>query len=475
MKKIIRLIKSTCLVLSCILFLFTGNLKAQHVSGSWEGKLKVQGTELRLIFNLIETDGVYEGTMDSPDQNAFGIPLSDVLVMNDSVTLHLKAAGISYRGKVNGESCSGMFKQGVFEVELSLKKTTSEVKKQNRPQEPKPPFDYLVEEVTFYNEAAKINLAGTLTIPRGEGPFPAAVLISGSGAQDRNEEIYGHKPFFVIADYFAHKGIAVLRFDDRGTAKSEGDHRGATSADFATDVSAAVEYLKGRSEIDVSKIGLVGHSEGGVIAPIVHTMRTDISFMVLMAGTGVRGDILLLEQQRLIGTANGMTEAQLNASAKVNRELFDIFVNSNVSLEETLKLLRVYLEDSLNDNPTLREASAADQEAYITAIIQPLNSLWMSYFLKYDPSEALKKTTCAVFAINGTKDLQVPAEMNLNAIESALKQAENSHYEIRAFDSLNHLFQECETGAPSEYGKIEQTIAPVVLDAMSEWILKTVN
>lgn len=473
--KLLRLIKNAFLTIGCVLFLFTGSLKAQNISGAWEGKLKVQGAELRLVFNLIESDGVYGGTMDSPDQNAYSIPLSEVLVTNDSILLALKAAGISYKGKLQGDTCEGTFKQGAFTAEMPLKKSTSEVKKQNRPQEPQPPFDYPIEEVMFYNESAKINLAGTLTMPKGTGPFPVAVLISGSGAQNRDEEIFGHKPFKVIADDFAKKGIAVLRFDDRGTAKSEGNQAVATSADFATDVSAAVDYLKGRKEIDSRKIGLVGHSEGGIIAPMVHNMRNDISFMILMAGTGVRGDVLLLEQQRLIGQANGMTESQLTAAAKVNKALFEIVVNSEGTPEEKTKKMRDLLEGTIKENPELSALSQKDQESFITQNIQSLNSPWMTYFLKYDPSEMLKRTSCAVLAINGTKDLQVPAEMNLKGIEEALKQAGNTNYKIKALDGLNHLFQECETGAPGEYIKIEQTLSPIVLDVMSAWILETVK
>ena len=475
MKILKTLSKNAFLNLGCVLFLFVGSLKAQEITGTWEGKLKVQGTELRLVFNLSENNGTYGGTMDSPDQNSYSIPLSEVLIKNDSILLTLKAAGISYKGKLQGDACEGTFKQGTFKVEMPLIKSTSEVKKLNRPQEPQPPFDYLIEEVQFYNKTAGINLAGTLTIPNGIGPFPVAVLISGSGAQNRDEEIFGHKPFRVIADDFAKKGIAVLRFDDRGTAKSEGNHALATSADFATDVSAAVDFLLGRKEIDSKKIGLVGHSEGGIIAPMVHDMRTDINFMVLMAGTGVRGDKLLLEQQRLIGQANGMTESQLAASAKVNSTLFEIVVNFEGAQEEKTKKLRDCLKETVKENPDLSALSQEDQESFILKIIQSLNSPWMHYFLKYDPSERLKRTSCAVLAINGTKDLQVPSEMNLIAIEEALKQAGNTNYEIQALDGLNHLFQECESGAPEEYGKIEQTLSPEVLDVMSLWILKTVK
>lgn len=460
---------------SCALLLFVGTLNAQDIAGSWEGKLKIQGVELRLVFHLNQTDGVYEGTMDSPDQNAYGIPLSEVLVENDSVHLKIKSAAIYYKGKFKGDGIDGLFTQGNFSTPMPLVEAQKEVQKPNRPQEPKEPYNYLVEEVTFHNSSSGINLAGTLTRPKDSGPFPAVVLISGSGAQNRDEEIYGHKPFKLIAHELTSKGIAVLRFDDRGTAASEGNHAVATSADFATDVSAAVDFLKSDSSINPQKIGLIGHSEGGIIAPMVHAMRDDIAFMVLLAGTGVRGDRLLLEQQRLIGAANGMTEQQLQDSEKINKVLFDIVVSSEGSQQELSEKLRTYLKKSLVGNSQFENASETEQENYISGIVHRLVAPWMRYFLKYDPSDALQKTTCAVLALNGSLDLQVPAAMNLSSINAALKKAGNTSFEIQELEGLNHLFQECETGAPGEYNTIEQTMAPIVLSTMSSWILKEVN
>jgi fermentation-respiration switch protein FrsA (DUF1100 family) len=448
-------------------------LSAQSIEGKWQGLLKVQGMELSIVFNISQQDDSLVATMDSPDQGAFGLAVQEVSFQDNQLSLVMNMPPIQYEGTLNSEGeIEGVFKQGGGELPLLL--TQNEVQKSNkkRPQDPSEPFPYLSEDITFENEVEGIKLAGTLTMPSEGKNFPAVVLISGSGAQDRNEALLGHKPFLVLSDHLTKQGIAVLRFDDRGTAKSEGNFSTATSADFKNDVAAAVNYLKTRKEID--NIGLIGHSEGGIIAPMLAAESEDIAFIVLMAGTGIRGDELLLRQSELIGRASGMNEEQLKTARAFNQGAYDLVVN-NINENSVKEDIKKYLEESVSKNPELASANGLKEQVFVDQILGQLTSPWMMYFLKYDPAEALKKVDCPVLAIIGEKDLQVPAEVNLKAIEEALKAGGNSQYTVKELEKLNHLFQEAETGAPSEYASIEQTISPVALELMSEWILEKVK
>ena len=350
----------------------------------------------------------------------------------------------------------------------------NEVKKSNKkkPQEPIKPFPYLSKDIFFKNKTAGIKLAGTLTMPSEGSNFPAVVLISGSGPQDRDEALLGHKPFLVLSDHLTRQGIAVLRFDDRGTAQSEGNFNTATSADFKTDVAAAVDFLKTQKEI--GNIGLIGHSEGGIIAPMLAAESKDVKFIVLMAGTGIRGDELLLRQSELIGRASGIKEEELETARAFNQGAYDIVVKS-ISQEKVKAELKEYLEASVAKNPELATANGLKEEVFVNQVLGQLTSPWMMYFLKHDPAKVLGKVDCPVLAIIGEKDLQVPAEVNLDAIEAALKEGGNKQFTVKELPGLNHLFQEAETGSPSEYAQIEQTIAPQAMEIMSEWILERVK
>jgi fermentation-respiration switch protein FrsA (DUF1100 family) len=463
--------------LSAILFLFffCSTLFAQNIEGKWQGLLKVQGMELTIVFNISQENDTLIATMDSPDQGAFGLAVQQVTFEDNILNIGMNMPPIQYEGTLNSdEEIDGTFKQGGYDFPLVL--SQKEVKKSNKkkPQDPIEPYPYLSEDISFENKTAGIKLVGTLTMPSEGSNFPAVVLISGSGPQDRDEALLGHKPFLVLSDHLTKQGIAVLRYDDRGTAKSEGDFSAATSADFKTDVLAAIKYLKSRTEIDTEKIGLIGHSEGGIIAPMVAVESNDVAFIVLMAGTGIRGNELLLRQSELIGKASGMSDTQLKKAKEFNKGAYDIVVN-NVN-EGTIKEdLKKYLEESVAKNPELATGSGLKEEVFIDQILGQLTSPWMSYFLKHDPSEVLQKVDCPVLAIVGEKDLQVPAEVNLIAIEQALKDGGNTQYTIKELEGLNHLFQEAETGAPSEYAQIEQTIAPQALELMSSWILEQVE
>ncbi|MDR1096555.1 MAG: alpha/beta hydrolase, partial [Tannerella sp.] len=303
------------------------------------------------------------------------------------------------------------------------------------------------------------------TLPAGEGTFPAVVLISGSGAQNRDEEIMGHKPFLVLSDCLTRNGIAVLRFDDRGTAASTGNFPTATSYDFSKDVAAGVKYLQGRKEIDRKKTGLIGHSEGGIIASMLAARSDDIAFIVLLAGPGIPGDSLLLLQQEAIGRASGTDEKVLQMTREINRKLYDMIIRT----ADTVRLYReaeAYLKQAIAQHSLLKPGNMSE-DAFIHSLMQQISSPWLRYFLRYNPAEALEKVKCPVLALNGEKDLQVPPGVNLEAIRKAVKKGKLT---ARELPGLNHIFQECSTGLLTEYSTIEQTFSPAALDIILNWI-----
>lgn len=343
-----------------------------------------------------------------------------------------------------------------------------------RPQEPVKPYPYLSENVTFQNAKANITLAGTLTLPSKNGTYPAVVLITGSGAQNRDEEILGHKIFLVISDHLTRNGIAVLRFDDRGVGQSTGNFKTATSLDFSTDVESAVDYLKTRKEIDKSKIGLAGHSEGGMIAPMVATGSGNIAFMVLLASPAIAPEKALLIQDELIAKALGVSEPEIQKLKNVNAKAYHIVAKSTD--RNTLKAdLTKLSEDNILEIPSQLMPPKMTKKEFVDMQIDNLSSPWFQYLMQYDPGKTLEKVKCPVLAMNGGKDLQVTAKENLPAIIIALKKGGNKNITTKELPNLNHLFQDCETGSPMEYAAIEQTFSPEALTEMSTWILKQVK
>lgn len=418
---------------------------AQSSVGSWGGQLETPTGKLRIIFNLSLSDKGYAATMDSPDQGARNINVTNVTV-EDSLVM-LSFANIQYKGVVRGELIKGDFTQGGFRAPLTLTRT-ERVAPAKSPQEPHAPFPYRVEDVTFLNGSD--TLAGTLTMPSQGSRFPAVVLITGSGAQNRDEEIMGHKPFLVIADHLTRNGVAVLRYDDRGTGSSTGNFADATTTDFVTDTRAAVEFLKKRKEINSRKIGLIGHSEGGVIAPMVAASDDKIRFVVMLAGVGIRCDKLLLLQKRLIEEAMGYNKIQIALSGKMMQGAYEIIRSGIEPVRDTVL---AYFTSRIGN-------IQAEQ------ITRQITSPWFLNFLRTDPADYLSKMTCAVLALNGSRDLQVPPKENLSAIKAAL----GDRVTIVELPRLNHLFQECETGLISEYATIEQTFSPEALAIISDWI-----
>lgn len=459
-----------------ILFLFifvamTQTFFAQDITGNWMGTLEVMGSKLRIGFNITKTDTIYTAKMDSPDQGATGLPTNRTTFIHDTLTIDAGGMGIVYSALLEGDSLIGTFEQSGMRIPLILKRGVRDTPK--RPQEPLPPFPYKSEEVTFINKSADVELSGTLSLPDSEEVFPAVILIAGSGPNDRDENIVGHKPFLVIADHLTRNGIAVLRYDKRGVEKSGGRYETATARHFADDVAAAVDFLRSRKEIDNNNIGLVGHSEGGVIAPMVASEDNEIKFIVLLAGMGVKGvDLMIAQNETLFGARNKDFENKERVMEMV-RKTFDELLEW-----EGTEADRVALQDILGQMweqlPIMTKLSLK-KEVFVRNQFNAMATPWFRYFIALDPAEYLQKVKCPVLAVNGEKDVQVSAVDDLAAIKHALDKGRNYRYRIKAYPNLNHLFQESETGMPDEYAKIEQTFSPQVLGDITDWMKKQIG
>ena len=340
---------------------------------------------------------------------------------------------------------------------------------QGRPQDPVEPYNYYTEEVIFRNDSANVTLAGTLTLPSKDGNYPAVVLISGSGPQNRDSGIAGHRPFLVLSDHLTKQGIAVLRYDDRGFGKSSGDFAAGTSLDFSYDAESAVKYLKSRSEINSDKIGLIGHSDGAMIAPMVAARSSDVNFIVLLAGPGLAGRELLLDRQAILERKLGVSEEEIRKSAGHSGKMIDIVITSSDS-ETAKSRLAGFSKSSYDQIPAYAVPPGMSKDDYVSNLIEMLSSPWFRFFLAYDPVPTLRKVRCPVLALNGDKDMQVPSTTNLPLMRDALIAGGNQNGTVRELANLNHFFQECVTGMPDEYARIEQTLAPVVLTTISDWI-----
>ncbi|MFO7692750.1 MAG: alpha/beta fold hydrolase [Vicinamibacterales bacterium] len=431
---------------------------APPVAGTWEGAIAAGAVTLRIgVTVAAQPDGKLEATMDSPDQGAYGLRLSDVTFKDGVLTFALRQANGTFEGRLNsaGTEIAGTWTQGGA-LPLVLKKVET-LARPARPQEPKPPFPYRSDHVAIVNAAGKVVLDGTLTVPEGKGPFPAVVLITGSGAQNRDEEIFGHKPFLVLADHLTRHGIAVLRYDDRGVGKSTGTFATATSEDFAGDAWAAWQALSARPEIDPKRTGLAGHSEGGIIAPMLAAAHPEVAFVVMLAGTGVTGDQVMLAQAGAIMKASGAPADAIAANTTRQQQVFAILREEKTTARIVERLQAIPV-------PGPKEASAA--------LVKQSSSPWLRFFATYDPAPALTKVRCPVLAIAGSLDLQVLPAQNLPAIGAALKQGGNEHHTVLELPGLNHLFQSARTGLPAEYAQIEETMAPAALDAIATWIRK---
>ncbi len=433
--------------------------------GVWQGALEGNGMRLRLQLHVSHDDQKQlVAALDSPDQGVSGLPAIKVSQKDAGFHFEIPVVSGVYDGTLNPAktAITGSWTQNGVEQKLVFQRS-DQLLELVRPQNPIKPYPYREEEITFPNGKAKISLAGTLTLPPGQGPFPAAILLSGSGPHDRDESLVGHRPFLVLADHLTRKGIAVLRFDKRGIGKSTGDYANATTEDFAGDAEAALAYLKTRKEIEVKKIGLIGHSEGGMIAPLVAAHSGDAAWIVLLAVPGLNGEDTLLLQSELILKTAGVNEGQIAKTREFNKQTYAL-----VRQEKDPAALQAKLSDLVQSSGM----SASLPHAALQSQVRLLASPWFRFFLDYDPLPALQKTMCPVLALSGEKDLQVSPKENLAKIQKALQDGGNKDFQTTELPGLNHLFQHCPTGSPTEYGGIQETMAPEALNAVSDWVLR---
>ena len=433
----------------------------------WKGPVKIQGHELQIILKIVKEGENYTCGLSIPEQNLADFQADSIHVGPDSAYVSFEVLRAEYKGQFIQDSVIGVWVQSGREIPVNLIISDSGL---SRPQEPIPPFPYDVEDVEYFNRSAGIHLFGTFTKPKGVGPFPTVLLISGSGPQNRESELLGHKPFYVWADYLTRRGIAVLRYDERGVGESTGVYRSATSRDLADDVMSGLHYLTKRTDVDIQKIGLMGHSEGGLVAPMVGVETDSVSFIVLLAGPAVPCKQLMVRQTRMVLEASGSDEADIDKIAFLNSSLYDVAISplAGDSLYARLQsVIRSYY-DALNDQE--KEEAGPYQQFYLKLAAQ-LTDPWFRYFVAYEPADNLERLTCPVLAVNGSNDLQVESSSNLKAAAYHLEKGKCRDFKIKEFSGLNHLFQLSETGNPSEYVKIEQTISPEVLEYVGNWIV----
>jgi pimeloyl-ACP methyl ester carboxylesterase len=435
------------------------------VEGMWQAALEANGLRLRFQLHVTHDDEKHlVAALDSPDQGISGIPAVKVSQKINVFHFEIPLVQGVYEGTLNAAKTliSGNWTQGGITHNLNFQRSDQLVELV-RPQTPKKPYPYREEEVTFANAKAQVSLAGTLTLPSGQGPFPAAILIAGSGPHDRDEDVVGHRPFLVLADHLTRKGIAVLRYDKRGIGKSTGNYDQATTEDFASDATAALDYLKSHREINSKKIGLIGHSEGGLIAPMIASHSSDVAWVVLLAAPGLKGEQIMLLQSELILKAAGFDDDRIAKARDFGLQSYALARKEKDP--EVLETKLTELVDSTGMSTTLPPTTLKPQAKLMT-------SAWFRFFLDYDPIPALNKTQCPVLALNGDKDLQIASKENLAQIEKALQEGGNKDFQTHEFAGLNHLFQHAPTGSPTEYGGIQETFAPEALTSVSDWILK---
>lgn len=471
--------KNLVLFIAC--FLSLQSISAQSdFRGRWQGALhEVQN--LQISFNLEGTDvNNLTAKLDVPSQGAEDVPCTGVEVRNDSVFIDMKMINGKYVGKlVNVNKIDGVWTQNGLSLVLNLKRTEGKLKL-NRPQTPQPPFSYNSDDIVFYSKDKSMEFGATITYPKDDEKHPAIIMITGSGPQNRDEELFQHKPFAVVADHLTKNGYVVLRVDDRGVGSTGGDRGTATSADFAKDVEEAITYIKTRAEVDKKKIGLYGHSEGGLIAEMLAAERRDLDFIILMAAPGVPVKQLMTEQNVALLKNRGISEDAANSYGRLYQNLVDDLTSSSSQKEVYDKMNNSFntWKKRTESDIVLSITGVSDstsQDLFVRTFMDQSWNKWMTYFMRFDPQPVLADVRCKVLALNGSKDYQVLSRSNLEGILNGLKESKSKLYEAREIEGVNHLFQECNTCNVQEYGKLEQTIKPEVLDIITNWLNENVK
>ncbi|MDB3905303.1 alpha/beta fold hydrolase [Crocinitomicaceae bacterium] len=434
---------------------------SQSPFGDWYANLKA--ADLTLVFHIKKEGKNTTITVDSPKQKAFDMPAEISVSKDNELRIEMKNLGVLFEGVYYPDSITGIFQQGVIVENMTFYKEIRENKERKRPQNPKPPYNYGIEDVKFMNLKDSFYLAGTLTLPLTQRPSPGIVLVSGSGPQNRDEEIMGHKPFWVLADYLSNLGYAVLRYDDRGTHESKGTFNSATTLDLALDAESAVEYLKHREDVDASKIVVMGHSEGGMICNILGARIEDLSGIISLAGTSIRGDSILQIQTRLIAESKNVSELELDITQNYNKEIFKAIVSSSSSADAMVDMKKISKKwtKTMHKNNIIKKR---EKKEVVHSVEQTMLNPWMYEFVKYSPSKDIKKINCNVLVIIGSKDIQVTSKENIDGYKNLLPKNRKLQT-VKELKGLNHLFQKCTTCTVSEYGQLEETFS---MDAMEE-------
>lgn len=434
---------------------------AGKIEGLWQGTVTYPGLELRVAFKISRlSDGSLTAVMIRPDEGDQETPASSLTFVNGRLQLEVPEAKVCFEGRLarDGSTIEGRWERADLSLPLVLRRVT-EIRQPHRPQTPTPPHPYDILEVVYVNPFGPAKLAGTLTVPKEPLPCPAVLLISGGGAQDRDNTILGHRPFLVIADHLTRRGIAVLRVDDRGVGDSTGDRYRATSADYAEDALAGVAFLKSLAEIDSRRIGLVGHSEGGIIASLAAAQSKDVAFIVLLAAPELPGERYLDQYDESMGRSLGLPAETIARTRELHRRIYAV-LKAEPDRDRAEQRLRALFGKFHPGMPEER------LRVSLSRYLRP----WFRFMLSHDPSDTLARLHCPVLALFGEKDVQVPPEGNADAVRRALVAGGNAASRVEVRPNLNHFFQNATTGAPSEYGEIEQTIDPSVLDIIATWI-----
>ena len=455
---------------------------SQATVSNWTGILNAGGQKIELRLHLVQNpDKTYSSNWDVPAQKAMGITSSKTQLENNQLSIEIKMIGASYTGKINaeGNAIEGSWGQSGMSFPLNMEplKEGQAATIIAKPQTPKPPFNYASEDIVYKGVQTQLNYGATLTYPKDNAKHSLVILITGSGRQDRDETIFDHKPFAVIADYLTKKGFAVLRVDDRGAGKSTGDFSKSTTADFALDVEEHIRYAKTLAMIDTTKIGLLGHSEGGLIAPMVAARNKSVAFIILMAGPGIEIAELMAVQNEMVLKSAGISQQAIDAYIPLYKQLMKTIIVMDKK-EDAILTSKSIVKEWFNKTDknlvklTTNISTEADIDKFATSMAETLSTNWWKFFAAYNPQLNLQKVKCPVLALNGSADIQVPAAVSIKGIEAALKKGGNKHFVTKQFEGLNHLFQKCNKCTVQEYGELETTIEGEVLETIGNWLTK---